>query len=201
MMESQQAADSPPPPSPESGVVGPSPAGESHGDCDGDCDASGGNDVGGDGDAEESSQRILEEHEQRYRPLPGHEKVDGWLRYVQAANASASSPASPSQVRYPTPPAAPPKDGYIQESSSECSNNYDQRQHRRPCTPPAYIFRDGQHMFHKMYQGRQPFTFVDTGLYQGGLHDWYGVHKADCTTGMGFTTSAIWSGRIDSTGS
>ena len=32
-------------------------------------------------------------------------------------------------------------------------------------------------MFHKMYQGRQPFTFVDTGLYQGGRHDWYGVHN------------------------
>jgi hypothetical protein len=26
-----------------------------------------------------------------------------------------------------------------------------------------------------MYQGRQPFTFVGTGLYEGGWQNWYGV--------------------------
>jgi hypothetical protein len=70
---------------------------------------------------------------------------------------------------YPTPPAAPRKDDYIPDSDSDlqCSDN---RQWLR--APPAYIFCDGQLMFHKEYQGRMPFTYVD----EGGRHDWYGVH-------------------------
>jgi hypothetical protein len=80
------------------------------------------------------------------------------------------------------------KDGYIQESSSECSNNYGQRQRRHPRTPPAYNFRDRQLMFHKMYQGRQPLIFVDTGLYQGGRHDWNGVHNK---------RDLVWAHRLD----
>ena len=43
-------------------------------------------------------------------------------------------------------------------------------------------------MFDKMYQGRQPFTFVDTGLYQGGRHDWYGVHNE---------RDLVWAHRLD----
>ena len=105
---------------------------------------------------------------------------------------SESPSASPPPVLYPTPPAAPPKDDYIPESDSECSraNNYGQppgRQRSRRA-PPAYIFRDGQLMFDKMYQGRQPFTFVDTGLYQGGRHDWYGVHNE---------RDLVWAHRLD----
>jgi hypothetical protein len=118
MMESQQAADYPLPPSPESGVAGPTPESPSP--------------PASPSPVEDCSQSMLEEHEQRNGPLPGHEKVGAWLCDVQAGNASTS----PSPVRYPTPPAAP------------------------------------------------PFTFVDTGLYQGGRYDWY--HDG-------------WSGRNDST--
>jgi hypothetical protein len=126
------------------------------------------------------TQSSLEEHVQRHGPLPGHEQVGGWMRDVQAANASDAWRSTPQQSYgpssphlYPTPPAAPPKDDYIpdSESDSECSDNC-----QRPRAPPAYIFRDGQVMVHKSYQGRTPITFVDTGLYEGGQHDWYGVH-------------------------
>jgi hypothetical protein len=129
----------------------------------------------------------LEEHEQQHGPLPGHEKVGSWLLKVQVVNESALPSASPPPVQYPTPPAAPPKDDFIPESDSECSNNFGQPGQRHQGAPPAYIFRDGQRMFHKMYQSRQPFTFVDTGLYQGGQHDWYGVHNE---------RDHIWSGHI-----
>ena len=81
-------------------------------------------------------------------------------------------PSLPPPDRYPTPPAAPRKDQYIPNSESECSDSCN-----RPRAPPAYLFRDGRLLFHKTYQGRQPFTFVDTRLYQGGRHDWYGVHN------------------------
>jgi len=160
------------------------------------------------------SQYRMEEYERENGPLPGNEKVCEWLHDVETAYLpAASSPgnsrkptlptaprknqyvadlespsASPPPVRYPTPPAAPPKDDYIPESDSECSNNYGQRRQRRRRAPPAYIFRDGQLMFHKMYQGRQPFTFVDTGLYQGGRHDWYGVHNE---------RDLVWAHRLD----
>ena len=120
------------------------------------------------------SQNRLEEHEQRHRPLSGDEQVGGWMSDLHAANAS-DGPSSPH--RYPTPPAAPRKDDYIPDSETESvsdSERSDKRQ--RPRAPPAYIFRDGQLMFHKAYQGRMPFTYVDTRLYEGGRHDWYGVH-------------------------
>ena len=159
------------------------------------------------------SQYRMEEYERENGPLPGNEKVGEWLHDVETAYLTAASPgnslnpmlptaprkdhfvadseslsASPPPVRYPTPPAAPPKDDYIPESDSECSNNYGQPRQRRRRAPPAYIFRDGQLMFHKMYQGRQPFTFVDTGLYQGGRHDWYGVHNE---------RDLVWAHRLD----
>ena len=160
------------------------------------------------------SQYRMEEYERENGPLPGNEKVGEWLHNVETAYLpAASSPvnglnptlaaaprkdqyvaesespsASPPPVRYPTPPAAPPKDDYIPESDSECSNNYGQPRQRRRRLPPAYIFRDGQLLFHKMYQGRQPFTFVDTGLYQGGRHDWYGVHNE---------RDLVWAHRLD----
>ena len=151
------------------------------------------------------SQYRMEEYEREHGPLPRNEKVGKWLHdmetaYLPAASSrkdqyvadSESQSASPPPVRYPTPPAAPPKDDYIPESDSECSqaNNYCQppgRQRSRRARP-AYIFRDGQLMFDKMYQGRQPFTFVDTGLYQGGRHDWYGVHNE---------RDLVWAHRLD----
>ena len=160
------------------------------------------------------SQYRMEEYERENGPLPGNEMVGEWLHNVETAYSPAASsqgnglnptlPAAPPKdkyvtdsespsasqppVRYPTPPAAPPKDDYIPESDSECSNNYGQPRKRRRPAPPAYIFRDGQLMFHKMYQGRQPFTFVDTGLYQGGRHDWNGVHNE---------RDLVWAHRLD----
>ena len=65
---------------------------------------------------------------------------------------------------------------YIAESDSEFSGNYCLPVLPTRSAPPAYLFRDGQLTFHKAYQSRQPFTFIDTGLYEGGRHDWYGVH-------------------------
>ena len=122
------------------------------------------------------SQNSLEEHEQQHRPLPGDEQVGGWMHAANGADGPSSpqpsdGPLSPH--RYPTPPAAPRKDDYIpdSESDSECSGK-----RQRPRAPPVYIFRDGQLMFHKKYQGRTPFTYVDTRLYEGGRSDWYGVH-------------------------
>jgi hypothetical protein len=64
------------------------------------------------------------------------------------------------------PPAAQRKDDYIPDSESD---------KQRPRAPPAYIFCNGQLMFHKAYHGRMPFTYVNTRLYEGGRHDWYGV--------------------------
>ena len=93
--------------------------------------------------------------------------------------------SSPLPAQYPTPPAAPRKDQYVQDSGSdsECSELYDKTR-----APPAYIFRDGRLMFHRKYQGRRPFTFVDTGLYEGGRHDWYGVHT---------DRDLIWANRLE----
>ena len=92
----------------------------------------------------------------------------------RAASPSVGESPQPSDpARYPTPPAAPRKDQYIPDSDSECSCD----NCNRARAPPAYLFRDGQLLVHKTYQGRQPFTFVDTRLYQGGRHDWYGVEN------------------------
>ena len=113
------------------------------------------------------SQSRLMEHEQQNGPPPVVEAVGGWLR------DASDGPSSPPPARYPTPPAAPRKDQYIPNSDSEGSDNCN-----RPRKPPAaFLFRDGKLMFHKTCQGRQPFTFVDTRLYKGGRHDWYGVHN------------------------
>ena len=67
--------------------------------------------------------------------------------------------------RYPTPPAAPPKDGYIYESEDESQSP--QRQ------APARVFRHGKLKIHKTYNGPVPLTYVDTGVYEGGSNDYY----------------------------
>ena len=112
------------------------------------------------------SQYRVVQHAQQNGPPPVAVAV-GWL-----CDAS-DGPSSPPPARYPTPPAAPRKDQHIQNSDSECSDNCD----RLRAPPAAYLFRDGGLLFHKTYQGRRPFTFVDTCLYKGGRHDWYGVHN------------------------
>ena len=148
------AVESPPPPSPER-AASPS-VGESPQPPDQDSTAS---------PIAYCSQYRLMEHAQQNGPPPVSAAVGGWLR-------DAFGPSSQPPARYPTPPAAPRKDQYIPNSESECSDNCS-----RPRAPQAYLFRDGRLLFHKTYQGRQPFTFVDTRLYQGGRHDWYGVHN------------------------
>ena len=67
--------------------------------------------------------------------------------------------------RYPTPPAAPPKDGYIYESEDESQSPLRQA--------PARVFRHGKLKIHKTYNGPVPLTYVDTGVYEGGSNDYY----------------------------
>ena len=65
----------------------------------------------------------------KYRPhwsLPGHEKVDGWLRDVMAAYES-DGPSS-----YPRLPAAPRKDQYVSDTDTE----YGRPRRRRRRSPP-----------------------------------------------------------------
>ena len=47
---------------------------------------------------------------------------------------------------------------------------------QRPAAESASCLHLSRLMFHEAYQGRMPFTYVDTRLYEGGRHDWYGVH-------------------------
>ena len=75
--------------------------------------------------------------------------------------------------RYPTPPAAPPKDDYVSASQSEGGSQSPQRQ------PPARVFRNGKLKVHKWYTGPIPLTYVDTGVYEGGSNDYYEVYTSD----------------------
>jgi hypothetical protein len=59
--------------------------------------------------------------------------------------------------RYPTPPAATPKDSYIYELEDESQSPLRQAQ--------ARVFRHGKLKIHKTYNGPEPLTFVDTGVY------------------------------------
>ena len=73
---------------------------------------------------------------------------------------------------YPTPPDAPPKDGYVSPSDSgseSASTHHD--------APVAKIFHRGQLHFHKTCTGPEPVSYVDTGLYEGGQHDWYEAYS------------------------
>jgi hypothetical protein len=73
--------------------------------------------------------------------------------------------------RYPTPPAAPPKDGYFAESEDESQSSLRQA--------PARVFRNGKLKIHKTYNGPVPLTYVDTGVYEGGGNDYYEVHTQE----------------------
>ena len=79
-----------------------------------------------------------------------------YYRLHQMAEGSLSS-------RYPTPPAAPPKDGYIAESESE-SESLD------------LVFYNGKLKVHKTYNSPVPLTYVDTGVYEGGSNDYFEAH-------------------------
>ena len=87
----------------------------------------------------------------------------------ESSDEGHASPFGHDWSPYPTPPAAPRKDQYIPES--EGSDDEYERQRRPPL--PAKVFRYGQLMFHRTYKGPEPIGYVDTGLYEGGNHDWY----------------------------
>ena len=87
----------------------------------------------------------------------------------ESSEECLASPFGHDWSPYPTPPAAPRKDQYIPESEGS-DDKYD-RQRRPP--RPAKLFRNGQLIFHRTYTGPEPIGYVDTGLYEGGNHDWY----------------------------
>ena len=103
----------------------------------------------------------MEEYERQNGPLPGHDKVGGWLRDVRAAYES-DGPSF-----YPSPPAAPHKDQYVSDSE----NGRPRRRRRR--SPPVTRIKDGVLYVHKEYQGQLPLCYYDTGLREGGQHDGY----------------------------
>jgi hypothetical protein len=67
--------------------------------------------------------------------------------------------------RYPTPPAAPPKDDYISDSESEGEKQSALRQ------SPARVFRNGKIKVHKTYNGPVQLIYVGTGVYDGRSND------------------------------
>jgi hypothetical protein len=107
------------------------------------------------------------------------------LQQYQEQNGQSQPPPAAFSP-YPTPPAAPPKDDYIPPSDSdgvesECAINYD-------AAPAAKVFHRGQLHIHKSYTGREPVGFVDTGLYEGGQHDWYEAYSE---------ADVRWASRLD----
>ena len=104
----------------------------------------------------------IEVYERQNGPLPGHEKVDGWLRDVQAAYES-DGPSS-----YPTPR----KDQYVSDSDSE----HGRPRRRRRRSPPATRIKNAVLYVHKDYDGRLPLCYYATGLQEGGLHESHDGH-------------------------
>ena len=116
------------------------------------------------------SQYRMVEYERQNGPLPGNENVGKWLRNVQTAYSS-DGPAAVSPLTRnaepslnPTRPVAPRKDQYVPDSE-------DGRRRRR--SPQAMLFKDGQLLVHKDYEGRLPLCYYSTGLQGGGPHDVY----------------------------
>ena len=109
----------------------------------------------------------MEENERQNGPLPGHEKVGGWLRDVQPEAAYRDESDGPSS--YPTPPAAPRKDQYVLDSDSEHGRLC---RHSRRSLPVTRI-KNAELYMHKDYEGRLRLCYYATGLQEGGPHDGY----------------------------
>jgi hypothetical protein len=96
------------------------------------------------------------------------------FRLQQYQEQRERSPPTASVSPYPTPPEAPPKDQYISpttsDSGSDCAEPYGG-------APAAKVFHRGQLHIHKAYTGPEPVAYVDTGLYEGGQHDWYEAYS------------------------
>ncbi len=84
---------------------------------------------------------------------------------------------------YSTIPAAQHKDQYRDILESETPDNYDS-------PPPEKLFRNGQLTFqwHKSYEGLEPISYVDTGLYEGGRNDWHEAYTE---------VDLIWARQLD----
>jgi hypothetical protein len=84
------------------------------------------------------------------------------------------SPPTASISPYPTPPEAPPKDQYIwpstSDSGSDCAEPYGG-------APAEKVFHREQLHIHKAYTGPEPVACENTGLYEGGQHDWYEAYS------------------------
>ena len=79
---------------------------------------------------------------------------------------------------YPSIPSAPRKDQYISPSELEAE-----------IPPhPTKIFRRGPLMYHVAHKGPVPLSYVDTGLYKGGKHDYYEAYDE---------RDLLWTRRMD----
>ena len=103
----------------------------------------------------------MEEYELQNGPLPGHDKVGGWLCDVQAAYES-DGPSS-----NPTLSSAPRKDQYVSQSE------YGHPRRRRRRSLPVTRIKNVELYLHKGYEGRLPLCYYATGLQEGGPHDGY----------------------------
>ena len=72
-------------------------------------------------------------------------------------------------------PSTTPSDPISDFSDFEVEDG--RRKARPKRTPPAKLFRDGELeselLYHKDFEGPVPLCFVDTGLNEGGPHDYY----------------------------
>ena len=90
------------------------------------------------------------------------------LPTAPAPSAGFKSTSIISASRYPTPPGAP-RDQPYPESESEAGTPLRRR--------PAKLFRKGQLLYHKSFNGVEPITYVDTRLYEGGSNDYYEAYN------------------------
>lgn len=134
------------------------------------------------GNLEHPISQYLERSESPVRDESCRERTASTAQEKSFEDHSAS-PLRDEWSPYPTPPAAPRKDQFVSES--DCSDNYNSLL-RRP--PPSKLFRNGRLMFHKTYEGPEPISYVDTGLYEGGLNDWYEAYTE---------SDLLWARRLD----
>ena len=101
----------------------------------------------------------------RSQYLPAQDKVGGWLCDLAASN-----------VRYPTPPAAPDKEGLSEYYRRfRVTANYFKRPTPKPW--PITIRNDnGERKDRKDFRdarGRTPICYLETGRHGHGKHDFY----------------------------
>ena len=95
----------------------------------------------------------MKEDERQNGPLPGHDKVRGWLR-----NGRLTQRRPPPRAR-------------INTSRSRTRSTPVRRRRRR--SPPVTRIKHGVLHVHKDYEGLLPVCYYDTGLREGGPDDGY----------------------------